>query len=336
MRGNVSNYDTSKNIMKKINYRYTFIFLSALLFSAGADGQIFLSPGRAGAGFLKIGLPARSEALGRSYVGLADDISAICYNPAGLAQVKEAGFQFSNLSWLEGSSANNISFVNPSKPGVLGFDFRIFQADDYEMTFTGGSVVEGEKITMRDMLFSASYALNLIKEKPAKKKSVPRYGYTLNDTAARKKLCIGFTAKFISEQLYTKQYTTFAGDFGIIYSGSDPADLYGFSIQNLGPNIGEDPLPLTLRFGNSHKSDNQIITWELCQAIDSAFRACAGFEFSLTDAFMLRFGGYYQNRLGYSAGLGIHTSALSIDYAYVPEITGGLDQTQNFTLRMSF
>ena len=59
------------------------IKLLLLLLSLNAEAATLNS----GAAFLKIGTGARPEAMGGAYTALADDVSALHYNPAGLSSV---------------------------------------------------------------------------------------------------------------------------------------------------------------------------------------------------------------------------------------------------------
>src|ERR1035438_1812695 len=51
-------------------------------------------PGTTSANFLKLSIGPRATAMGEAQVGLADDVYATYWNPAGLAQIqnREAGF----------------------------------------------------------------------------------------------------------------------------------------------------------------------------------------------------------------------------------------------------
>ena len=58
-------------------------------------GRAFASdPGTTAANFLKLGIGPRAIAMGNAQVGLADDVYATYWNPAGLARLEsfEAGF----------------------------------------------------------------------------------------------------------------------------------------------------------------------------------------------------------------------------------------------------
>ncbi len=152
----------------------------------------------------------------------------------------------------------------------------------------------------------------------------------------KKKFGIGFTVKYINEQLYTKQYSAFAMDIGITYTDEDSKDLYGAALQNIGTNLGGDSLPVTLRFGSSYKHEGQIISWELTQGIDSTTRISTGGEFKLGDSLYFRIGGFYQDEFGYTAGLGFYIESFQVDYAYVPQESTGFDQTHNVSIILRF
>src|SRR6185369_10023297 len=81
--------------------------VSAVLALAGgaatpARAQFALGEQRAGTSsgtFLKIGVGARATGLGESFVAVANDPSAIYWNPAGLASVLRQEVLFSHASW---------------------------------------------------------------------------------------------------------------------------------------------------------------------------------------------------------------------------------------------
>ena len=129
-------------------------------------------------------------------------------------------------------------------------------------------------------------------------KKRPRSGITLDELEKKKIFNLGFTIKYINEQLYTKQSSAFAMDIGITYTTEDSKDLYGAALQNIGTNLGGDSLPITLRFGSSYKHEGQVISWELTQGIDSTTRISTGAEFKLGDSLCFRIGGFYQNEFG--------------------------------------
>ena len=61
------------------------IAILAFTFILSVSGADAAGPGTSAATFLKLGFGARPLALGETFVALADDPSALHYNPAGLA-----------------------------------------------------------------------------------------------------------------------------------------------------------------------------------------------------------------------------------------------------------
>ena len=77
--------------------------------------------GKSGLAFLKVGVGSRGAALGEAYTTLADDPSAIYWNPAGLAAAHGTQLAFTHSRWL-GDINNEFAAVTfPSFGGTLGF-----------------------------------------------------------------------------------------------------------------------------------------------------------------------------------------------------------------------
>ena len=77
-------------------------------------------PGTAVYPFLKIGQGCRASAMGESFVGLADDASAVYWNPAGLGLVSGHKFDLSHQEWFEGIRDEIGHAALPLGPGALG------------------------------------------------------------------------------------------------------------------------------------------------------------------------------------------------------------------------
>ncbi|MCK4513161.1 UPF0164 family protein [bacterium] len=85
----------------------------AALFLVVAPSLECLSQGTSGAQFLGIGMGARSVGMGGAYVSLADDGSALYWNPAGLSQTTGMRLDVSHVSWLDDASYQYASFATP-------------------------------------------------------------------------------------------------------------------------------------------------------------------------------------------------------------------------------
>src|SRR5258705_994367 len=65
--------------------------------------------------FLKIGVGARAVGLGESFVAVANDPSAIYWNPAGLASLQRQEIELSHVGWPGDINYEHVTLVVPSR-----------------------------------------------------------------------------------------------------------------------------------------------------------------------------------------------------------------------------
>lgn len=82
------------------------------------------------AAFVDIGFGARPAALGNAYVGLADDVNSVQWNPAGIATQDNYGVGFSYVDQLGLIEYQNLAAVVPLKPGVHGVGISVISSGD--------------------------------------------------------------------------------------------------------------------------------------------------------------------------------------------------------------
>jgi len=75
---------------------YGFVDVNAQLFPTLGGQRAGISTAQ----FLKIGVGARASALGDAFVAIANDVSALYWNPAGLVQFKNDEIIFSHNKWV--------------------------------------------------------------------------------------------------------------------------------------------------------------------------------------------------------------------------------------------
>ena len=90
------------------------ISLLLVLFAAAPTGTSVLP-------LLKIGQGPRGAALGEAYAGLANDASAVYWNPAGLAALDEYHLALSHHLWFEGITDEVFQAAVPAARGSAGF-----------------------------------------------------------------------------------------------------------------------------------------------------------------------------------------------------------------------
>lgn len=202
-------------------------------------------------------------------------------------------------------------------------------------------------------------------------------GLCLRGTYGRRvtnRLRIGFTGKYIREQIYTTQMQSFAVDIGSNFNTGIYGFVLGMSINNLGPDVKYDgegleieceesptgycqqiaepfSLPLTFRLGIANtlmgpesefiKSKNHklLVSVDAINPIDFTLYGAIGMEYGFADMFFLRAGSHFgHDTADASLGLGFNLQTegfgVGIDYAYVNY--GVLDYTHQFGLNFRF
>jgi len=247
-----------------------------------------------GAEFLRLTGGARPIALGDAYVGLADDASAMFYNPAGLAQIQ----------FLEGLSMSDSSFAQlehqmlgvaaPMAGGVIALGYSGIGAGSIPGYGTTGEVTSAYSTNHSFFNFS--------------------FGRKVNN-----KLSIGVGLKGISERLEDASAATTAIDVGIHYR-YDRYLTVGLAMLNYGSPLkfvsDETPLPTCYRLGGSLQTtffgEDLNLVSDIISYSDETYIAY-GCEFLLRDSIVLRAG---MNRGNLHVGAGIKANLLSVDYAY--------------------
>jgi len=202
----------------------------------------------AAADFLLFEPSARSAALGKAYVAIADDANATYYNPSALVDNARKDMSFtmykpipalaSDVFFAYGTYAQPVGGI-----GNMGFSMSYVSLGKQ---FRRGS--QGEDLgefSSFDLALGVSYGMRM-----------------------SKKLSTGVTLKFIHQNLAPRGAgleggkgtgTSFAGDFGFMYRPTDRLTLAG-ALRNVGPNITfiddrqSDPLPQHLVVGFAYKA----------------------------------------------------------------------------------
>ena len=307
------------------------LFLSILAF-----GAIFAQNpnlGTAGAQFLQLPVGARSEAMGGAIVGIADDASAIFWNPAGIAKVQNIQAHFSYMSWFDLFDFNAASIVyNAGDIGTFGASMIVFTTDKMEITTEQEPNGTGRYFDAGDISLGISYAKFL----------TDRFN-------------VGFTVKYINQRIWNETASGIAFDIGtqyrldfqnltiamcmtnfgadMQYDGPDLDFTYrkddNYPISRLIPSrLGTEEYPLPLHFQVGIGFD--VFEYEFVKmkgAIDVSHpndnkeRAHFGTEFSFFDRFFVRAGYKYNYddqdfAFGAGANVPLGNTAVYFDYAY--------------------
>src|SRR5262245_37558041 len=129
----------------------------ALLAALGAPALAAGKAGTSGAAFLKIAPGARAAALGEAYTALADDSSAILWNPAGLARLKKAEVSATRAQWLQEGSHDFLAGAIPTQYGSFALSIVSLSIPDIQKRAADTADADGT-FDSRDTAYSAGYA----------------------------------------------------------------------------------------------------------------------------------------------------------------------------------
>lgn len=194
--------------MKK-NIFITFIVLLAIL-PLRAQEQV-TKVGTTAAGFLNIDVGARAIGMGSSFVSVADDATAMYWNPSGIAGLTKNEAVFTYNKWIADISFNYAGIAIPLRFGTVGVNATFLTMDDMERTTIDYPMGNGEKFSAGSYAFGVAYARSLTD-----------------------RFKIGFNLKYIHEYIYNSSATGVAFDIGTIFRTQFNGLNIGMSISNFG------------------------------------------------------------------------------------------------------
>jgi hypothetical protein len=323
--------------MRKLLIPAVLIAVLGLCLPAQAQ---FAKVGTVGLKFLDIGVGGRALAMGEAYTAVANDASAIFWNPAGIANIKSGDVFMGYTNWPADINLYSVAFAKKTNLGHIGAAFTILNTGLMNRT------------TPRDPdgNFSGSFAY----EDWAAGISYARF---LTD-----RFSFGTNFKILREKLADWDKTGWAVDIGTYYETGFKSLRIGMAILNFGPDFRYDvknydgvpvsdpynghpdgldnngdgivdnnvpgkavPLPLTFRAGVAFEvletsSSKATISAEIAHPSDNKERYDIGGEYWFQNLIAIR-AGWKMNtdEGGFTAGAGLKLPVLngaSFDYAY--------------------
>ena len=299
-----------------MKYIITFLFI-AISFS---DIKPQLFPVLGGQ-FLKIGVGGRATAMGDAFVAVANDVSALYWNPAGLTQFSENQIIFSHNQWVVDINHDFIGAVyHLDETNTFGVSLTSLSMDEMKVTTEYAPDGTGEYFGFSDLGISVSYS----------RKMTDQFSF-------------GGTVRYIEESLDKLKMRGIMIDLGTYYWTGLGTSRFAVTVSNFGNDIAPDGEVVLV--GNRTKSDwqsfspptmfrigfaiepyedeqNKITTSiQLNHPNDNSENLSLGFEYVWNKMFYAR-GGYKINvdEQNYSFGAGVNVpisvANISVDYAY--------------------
>jgi hypothetical protein len=286
--------------------------------------------GTSGAVFLKLAAGARPAAMGEAFAGIADDVNALFYNPAGSAFLEKPQFTAQYGSWFQGIAYN-----------VLGFTYPAGNAGSFGLGIINLGVNDIEKRTADT-------------ETPDSKFAASDYAYMLHySRKLRSDLSAGVNVKLVSQKIDTVSATAYGADLGVFWVTPVERLTCGLVAQNLGTQVKfvneGDPLPLVIKAGAGYKMPAWGV-YELTAGLDvnmprdNDIQYAAGgelkrsFSQELSCALRAGYKTVAQEKLGglsgLTAGVGMSWRQFGVDFAWVPY--GDLGDTYRYSMVAKF
>jgi hypothetical protein len=212
-------------------FRLQFIIIVFMILLNGIlTAQKPYRKGTTAANFLEIGFGSAGSAMGDAVVSSVNDLSAIYWNPAGLAMMRQSGLHFTMQPWIANISTAFAS-AGVIVPGIGTIAVGLCQMDFGKEEVTTMEMQEGtgENYTANDFSLSLSYGRKLAQW-----------------------FAFGGSLKYINSKIWHMSANAFAVDLGAIVSTdffsptgktSDGLSI-GMSISNYGTKMKYDGLDL--------------------------------------------------------------------------------------------
>jgi len=305
--------------MNQINYRKNWksslltatllIILPIAIFAQDGDGQ-----GGTRSNFT-MGFGARAMGMGNAFVAMADDPTAVYWNPAGLDYIYQQSLTFFHAALPEGGLYDFLGYAYPTLDlGTFAIGIGRIGTGDIDQYDMAGDKVGGS-FSYDNYRLYLSYGLKL--------------PYNIS---------AGLSIKVLRQGFYNLSLVEYSGDVNATGVGMDLGILYkpefstspllrdwsvGLNVQNMFQpqlKLGDitDVMPLALRFGLMRTipiagtgSVNILLDLDKSSTTDLAI--FTGAEFNYQNIGKLRLG-FNKNSIAFGAG--VEYNMFQIDYAY--------------------
>ncbi len=297
--------------------------------------------GTSAGAMLEIGVGARAEALGGAFVAVADDPSALYWNPAGIARIKSISLQASQTEWFIDTKLHNVDLVLPLAMlnSSLGFHLAMLDYGSNPVRTVFRPEGTGEYYSASDLVAGLYWALSITD-----------------------RVSVGLGVKYFQENIWHVKGSAIATDLSILFDTPLKGLRLGGTISNLGPEFGLSgrdltrvsdidgrkdkyynndnvaiqlatetyPLPLLFRFGLAYTLDfnsynSLLLATNVNHPSNDVETLDVGMEAKLLKLFYLRagyhslFADYAADGLTLGAGFAykiLGTATLTLDYAW--------------------
>jgi long-subunit fatty acid transport protein len=325
-----------KKILIILIFCYAFIDVNAQLFPTLGGQRAGISTAQ----FLKIGVGGRASALGDAFVAIANDASALYWNPAGIMQFKKDEIIFAHNNWLVDINHDFIGGVyHFGGNHAVGISITSLSMDDMPVTTEFAPFGTGEFFSFGDIAIALTYSQKMTD-----------------------KFSFGATVRYIEETLDKLKMRGVMIDLGTYYWTGLGSTRFAVTVSNFGAELATDGKvvlvgnrgeksdwqsfapPTMFRIGfafepyesKEHKVTTSI---QLNHPNDNSENFALGFEYVWKSTFFLR-GGYKFNvdeqNYSFGAGLNVPISIADFTFDYALSNYEKLGAVHRFSIILGF
>lgn len=251
--------------------------------------------------FLSYGAGAKALGMGKTFAGVADDASAIYWNPAGLGTLQKREVTALYASLYENTNYGFVGYANPlcGNAGTVGIAVVSLNSSGFQMRDIYNYETGEAGLNETAVIIS--------------------YGAVLIRNGAKPRLNAGTSVKAVRQIIDSRSATGYGADAGVLYLASDRLSV-GVSAQNIvapklkiGNETDEYPIAVTFGAGYRLLEDRLLIACDVNKTAKRDYKLHLGGEYRFAKIFSLR-AGLDETELAFGAGFRI--LGYSIDYAF--------------------
>ena len=204
--------------MKKIIYVVILLLIVQTVYGQGEVTKV----GTTAANFLNLEVGARAISLGGAFTAVANDASALKWNPAGLTYFNRISLSHTHTNLYVDIKHQFVGLIIPvGLNNFFGVSLNYIDLGKIERTTIEQPDGTGLFFSSNNMAFGVSYARRLTD-----------------------RVSIGVTGQWFREQIWQEKADGICADIGLIYSPGISGLKIGMSITNFGPDVAMNEGPL--------------------------------------------------------------------------------------------
>jgi len=180
--------------------------------------------GTSAGAMLEIGVGARAEALGGAFVAVADDPSALYWNPAGITSIPAISLQATKTEWFVDTKFHAVDLVIPIRAvsSALGFHLAMLDYGSNPVRTPFRPEGTGEFYTANDFVAGLYWGMGITD-----------------------RVSVGLGAKYFKESIWHVEGSAIGVDLSILFETPIKGLKLGGALSNLGPEFGLSGRDLT-------------------------------------------------------------------------------------------